>query len=78
MDSDPAIGFTDGTEVNEITLHDKLNYPNYAPCYLSNGVQQNTLVPANTPPFTEVTLTFQPYRRMEPVSAVTLHRMEGT
>ena len=62
-DSDPAFGFTDGTEVNEIILHDKLNYRNCPPCYLSNGVQQNTLVPANTPPFTEVTLTFQPYRK---------------
>ena len=63
VDSDPRFGLTDGTAYNEIFLDDKLNYPTAAPCFLDNAVQKNTLIPANTPPFSEVTLTFQPYRR---------------
>ena len=63
VDSDPTIGLTDGNVVNEISLLDKTNYVNYSPCYIRDGIQENTLIPRNTPSYSEVTLTFQPYRR---------------
>ena len=63
VDSDPFIGLSDGTTVNEFTLVDTTNYRSSSPCYLWNGSQENTRIPTSTPPYSEVTLTFQPYRR---------------
>ena len=63
VNSDPQIGLTDGTTYNEFILADKFDYGRSGPCYLKHAVQKNTLVPTNTPPFSQVTVTFQPYRK---------------
>ena len=62
VDSDPNIGISDGTTVNEFLIVDTGNYANLSPCH-ANGVHEDVRVPTNTPPYSEVTLTFQPYRR---------------
>ena len=63
VDSDPAIGISDGTTVNEFFVVDTRNYASLSPCYVINGAHENTRIPTSTPPYSEVTLTFQPYRR---------------
>ena len=63
VDSDPYIGISDGTTVNEFQIVDTGNYGSFSPCRLINGVHENTRVPTSTPPYSEVTLTFMPYRR---------------
>ena len=63
MDSDPTIGISDGTTVNEFYVVDATNYANFPPCRHVNGVHEDTRIPTNTPPYSEVTLTLQPYRR---------------
>ena len=63
VDSDPLIGLSDGTTVNEFIIHDATNYASLSPCYIVNGVQEDVRIPRSTPPYSEVTLTFQPYRR---------------
>ena len=59
-DSDPLIGLTDGATYNEIYLDDKLDYPRYGPLLSQECSPEKYL---NTPPFSEVTLTFQSYRK---------------
>ena len=54
VDSDPIIGISDGTTVNEIVLADTGNYGSSPPCRL-NGINENVRVPTNTPPYSEVT-----------------------
>ena len=63
VDSDPYIGLSDGTTVNEFILVDTTNYGFHAPCAHVRGIHEDMRVPTNTPPYSEVTLTFQPYRR---------------
>ena len=64
MDSDPHIGLSDGTTVNEFILVDANNYGDFSPCspFPLNATHEKTQVPTSTPPYSEVTLTFQPYR----------------
>ena len=62
-DHDPLIGLTDGTAVNEFLLRDPSDYVITPPCHISSGSYENIRVPTNTPPYSKVTLTFQPYRK---------------
>ena len=62
-DHDPYIGFTDGIGVNEFYLRGPSNYASSPPCHVFNGSHENTRVPTNAPPYSKVTMTFQPYRK---------------
>ena len=42
VDSDPTIGISDGTTVNEFYVVDTANYANFPPCRHVNGVHEDT------------------------------------
>ena len=63
VDSDLAVGISDGTNDNVQLLVDVNNYHNQPPCYPINGSHDNVMVPRNTRVPAIFTLTFVPYRK---------------
>lgn len=60
VDSDNEIAITDGTNSNQLFIHDTNNYPNTA-CYLTDGTHENVRVPSGTPQASQYVLLFEPF-----------------
>ena len=63
VDSDFTIGISDGTNKNLQYIVDITNYPNLAPCYPTNGDQDNRLVSTGTKVPALFRLIFTPFNR---------------
>ena len=61
VDSDPQIGISDGSNINEFYLNDVGNYATFPPCRVVAGVHDDARVSATARTPSTFKLTFTPY-----------------
>ena len=62
IDSDAAMGISDGTTENLFRFREARDYPDYSPCY-PLAPNDDTRVPAGTPASATFKMTFNPFNR---------------